>query len=124
MKTKTKGMLAAAAAMAALLLVLAFFPQPATLKLTGPAGLPFTGVIESDGTKLQVSGILPADFAVTGRHIHCEFRKTQADGQMNLEVRTSGSGVGGFATTSRPGSGVAASFRPGLIWQTISIGSI
>jgi hypothetical protein len=120
-KAKTKWMLATGAAMAALLLVLTFLPQPATLKLTGPAGLPFTGVIVSDGTKLEVSGILPADFAVTGHHIRCEFRKAQADGKMSLDVRTSGS-VGGFATTSRSDGGVAASFRPGLIWQTISIG--
>jgi len=88
-------------------------PQRATVKLTGPSGMAFTGAIISDGVEVQVTGVLPTDFAVSGSNVECHFRKTQAEGKLSIDLVMPDSSSGS-ATTSQPQGGVRAFIQRGL----------
>jgi hypothetical protein len=88
-------------------------PQRATLNLTGPDGLPFTGSIISDGVEVQITGKLPTDFAVSGRNVECRFRKTQVEGELTIKILMPNSSSGS-ATTAKPQGGVRAFIQRGL----------
>jgi hypothetical protein len=112
---KTKCILVAVALVAALLLLL--IPrggsQHATVKLTGPTGLSFTGAIICDGVEVEVTGSLPTNFAVSGRNVDCRFRKTEVDGELSIDIVMPDSSRGS-ATTSQPHGGVRAFIQRGL----------
>ncbi len=67
----------------------------------------------TDGVEVQVTGVLPTDFAVSGRNVECRFRKTQAEGELSINIVMPDSSSGS-ATTSQPQGGVRAFIQRGL----------
>ena len=117
MKTNTKKWILGTGAVATILFLFLLIPrgapQRATLNLTGPDGLPFTGSIISDGVEVQITGKLPTDFAVSGRNVECRFRKTQAEGALSIRIMMPNSSTGS-ATTMQPQGGVRAFIQRGI----------
>ncbi|MCD6051931.1 MAG: hypothetical protein K0Q55_3349, partial [Verrucomicrobia bacterium] len=62
-------------------------PKPKiTMRLEGTDALTFAGTITTDGKDQNVSGPLPAEFTVTGRHVKCSFHKTKELGTLTLKL--------------------------------------
>jgi hypothetical protein len=90
MKTSKKiliGIMALIAVFAIGLFVWAQSPTRFTIAVTGQPGLPFTGVIKANGVVMSVSGVVPANYVVTGRSVDCRFQKQQIGGALGVCLR-------------------------------------
>jgi hypothetical protein len=83
-------------------------PSQFTIAVTGQSGLAFTGVIKTDSTVLSVSGLVPANYVVTGRSVDCRFQKQQAGGALGVCLRMKHLDGTCAVATSESGRGVCA----------------
>ncbi len=92
-------------------------PPKFEVRLSGTAGLRFTGTMVLDGVSTNLSGIVPATYLVNGRNLRLSFKKTEAAGQLSLAISARGKTLGS-STTSSPFAGVLSEIRDyGLTFQ-------
>jgi len=92
------------------LLTRAQIPSQALITITGQSGQQFTGTIQSDGTAVAVSGILPTNFVVSGRSVECRFQKPETGGELGVYMKVRSLGMSCSVTTSEPTKGVCTFF--------------
>jgi len=92
MKKASVGVLLLVVAAVALYGVLAS-AGTATVDVAGAAGTKFTGTATIDGKKRDLSGVVPARFALEGRVISFEMELPDADVKVVLDVPGQGSGT-------------------------------
>jgi RNA polymerase sigma factor (sigma-70 family) len=76
-------------------------PRPAVsfqVAIGGTAGVNFAGTMVLDGRSTNVTGIVPATYQVNGRNVKFSFKKTQAEGQLSLQVTEGGKALGNCYT--------------------------
>ena len=111
MKTKRKiliGSISLITVIVAALFVWAQLPTQFTIAVTGQPGLAFTGVIKVDGTVMPVSGVVPANYVVTGRSVDSRFQRQQAGGALGVCLRMRYLNGTCRVTTPETGKGVWA----------------
>jgi len=79
-----------------------------TVSISGTAGLKFAGSMIADGQTQEVSGTVPAQYEVTAHELTCSFKKTDAEGGIELVVSEQNGGVKGRCNTAEPFGGVRA----------------
>ena len=111
MKTSRKILIGISSLMAVLgvgLLVWARQPSQFTITVNGQSGLAFAGVIKADGAVLPVSGVVPANYVVTGRSVDCRFQKQRVGGALGVCLRMKHLDGTCAVATSESGRGVCA----------------
>jgi len=83
-------------------------PSQVTIAVTGQSGLAFAGVIKTDSAVMSVSGVVPANYVITGRSVDCRFQKQQIAGALGVYMKMKRLGGACTATTSESGKGVCA----------------
>jgi hypothetical protein len=78
-------------------------PTQFTIAVTGQSGLAFAGYIKVDGDAVPVSGVVPANYVVTGRSVDCRFQKQQAGGALGVCLRMGR--LNGTCSVTSPGLG-------------------
>ena len=74
-----------------------------TITISGTTGVPFTGTIITDGHPTKTGGTIPATYRVSTHELAASFRKTMANGSIEVHVAVDGQGQGMSSTAKRFG---------------------